>query len=413
MNNDFGLIGEKLIHSFSPEIHSVIGNYPYELKELSPDELGDFLKNTEFSGINVTIPYKKDVIPHLDFVEENAKNIGAVNTIVNKDGKLSGYNTDFAGMRALIVNNGINIKGKKVLILGTGGTSNTACAVAKNLEAAEILRVSRSKKDGVISYEEAYSDYSDANIIINTTPSGMYPNVDAMPIDIDQFTGVEAIVDVIYNPLNTKLTVEAHKRGIKAVGGLYMLVAQAVYASGYFFDKEINKEDIDRIYKELYNEKQNIVIVGMPSAGKTSVGRELAKRLNMTFVDSDDVIVENIGMSIKDYFAQNNEKAFRDRESEAILDIAKKNNQVIATGGGVVLRQENVDFLKMNGEIVFLDRNVEDLLVTDDRPLSKSMDAIKEMYKIRRPLYEAAADKTVKVIGNLKETIDTVEGVTK
>lgn len=408
---DYGLIGEKLGHSFSKDIHAKIGDYDYSIKEIPKDELDAFMKAKEFNGINVTIPYKKDVIPYLDYVEENAKKIGAVNTIVNKDGVLSGYNTDFAGMRALIVNNDIELKGRKVLILGTGGTSNTANAVASSLEASEIYRVSRSKKEGVITYEEAYNEHRDAKIIINTTPSGMYPNVDSMPVDIDRFEKLEAIVDVIYNPLCTKLVVEAGKRNIKAVGGLYMLVAQAVYASGFFFDKQIDKEDIGRIYREIYNNKRNIVLVGMPSAGKTSVGKELANRLNMSFVDSDDVIVNNIGMSIKDYFAANDEKAFRDRETEAILELSKKNNQVIATGGGAVLRQENVDFLKMNGLVVFLDRNVEDLLVTDDRPLSKSMDAIREMYKIRLPLYEKAADKQIKVLGNLEETINTVEGV--
>lgn len=253
---EYGLIGEHLPHSFSKEIHGKLADYKYEIKELEKTELKDFITAKDFKGLNVTIPYKQDVIPLLDEVDTIARDIGAVNTIVNRNGKLYGYNTDFYGLKGLIEYEGISLEGKKVLILGTGGTSKTSTAVAKALKAKEILIVSRSSKPGVnISYEEAKTNHKDAQVIINTTPCGMFPNMDAQPVELEPFTKLEAVVDVIYNPLKTKLTKDAESKGIKACTGLFMLLQQAVAACEIFTGKKIENQEVLRIFQELLAEK--------------------------------------------------------------------------------------------------------------------------------------------------------------
>lgn len=388
----YGLIGEHLGHSYSPEIHGVFADYKYELKELRPDEVGAFMTEKSFKAINVTIPYKQDVIPYLDWISDRAKNIGAVNTIVNRDGKLYGYNTDFDGMAALARRIGIEPKGKKALILGTGGTSKTAYAVLESMGAAEIYKVSRGGKDGAISYEEAVEKHADAQIIFNTTPAGMYPKVEGKAMELSAFTKLEGVLDVVYNPLRTNLIIEAEERGIPAAGGLYMLSGQAVYACGWFLDRQMDEADTDRAFKKIYDEKRNIVMIGMPSSGKSTVGAKLAELTGKKLVDTDALVIEKIGMPIADYFAQFGEAAFRAQEKAVIAELSVQNGLIIATGGGAVLDRENVIALKRNGTLVFLDRSPEKLIATSDRPLSSDREALMKRYNERYEIYKASAD---------------------
>lgn len=389
----YGLIGEHLGHSYSCEIHGAIADYEYELKELSPDELDGFMRAKDFKAINVTIPYKQAVIPYLDEISDRAKRIGAVNTVVNNGGSLYGDNTDFAGMSALAKRMKIDFRGRKVLILGTGGTSKTAHAVADSLGAKEIFNVSRhGGADGLISYADAVQKHNDAQIIINTTPVGMYPNSEKTPIDISAFPALEGVLDAIYHPLRTNLVMDALERGIPASGGLYMLSAQAVYASAVFLGKELEPELIEKAYNIVKADKQNIVLVGMPSSGKTTIGRIIAERTGKSFLDTDDIIVNEIGMPIAQYFSEHGEAAFRDLESRVLNDASQKGGCVIATGGGAVLRAENVRAMRRNGTVVFLDRAPEKLIATDDRPLSSSRAALERLYAERYNIYKAAAD---------------------
>lgn len=392
----YGLLGEKLGHSFSKEIHARLADYEYELRELNAEELDALFRKKDFEAVNVTIPYKQTVIPYLDEISERAKTIGAVNAVVNRNGKLFGDNTDFAGMRALALHAGADMKNKKVLVLGTGGTSKTACAVAKDLGAREFLRVSRTKKEDAVTYEEAAEKHSDAQIIINTTPVGMFPKTNASPIDLSVFPKLEAVLDAIFNPLRTELVLTAQERGIIASGGLYMLVAQAVYASALFLNKKADEKKTDEVYKEILNEKRNIFLIGMPSSGKSSVGKKLAEMAGKEFEDTDAMLVKRFGEPIADYIRKNGEKAFRDAESEVIAEAAKERGKVIATGGGAILRKENVREMKRNGVTVFLDRDLSLLTATSDRPLSSTKEALERLYNERFPIYEKAADVTVK-----------------
>ena len=392
----YGLLGEKLGHSFSKEIHARLADYEYELRELNAEELDALFRKKDFEAVNVTIPYKQTVIPYLDEISERAKTIGAVNAVVNRNGKLFGDNTDFAGMRALALHAGADMKNKKVLVLGTGGTSKTACAVAKDLGAREVLRVSRTKKEDAVTYEEAAEKHSDAQIIINTTPVGMFPKTNASPIDLSTFPKLEAVLDAIFNPLRTELVLTAQERGIIASGGLYMLVAQAVYASALFLDQDADEKKTDEVYKEILNEKRNIFLIGMPSSGKSSVGEKLAEMAGKEFEDTDAMLVKRFGEPIADYIRKNGEKAFRDAESEVIAEAAKERGKVIATGGGAILRKENVREMKRNSVTVFLDRDLSLLTETSDRPLSSTKEALERLYNERFPIYEKAADVTVK-----------------
>ncbi len=404
----YGLIGEKLTHSFSKELHGLIGCYDYSLIELAENELEKFLISKDFCGINVTIPYKQSVIPFLDYIDDNAKNIGAVNTVVNKNGDLYGYNTDFLGMRFLIENAyGASLSNKKVLILGSGGTSKTAFAVAKSLGATDVYVVSRKPVCNEISYEDAIKEHFNAQVLINTTPVGMYPNVDNCAIDLSLFNNLELVVDAIYNPLNTKLVLDAKKMGIKATGGLLMFAAQAVYAYGLFFDKTIDENQIIDVYKKLKSQKQNIALIGMPASGKTTIGKILAKKLSYRFVDTDQLIVEKAGMPITEIFKKYSEDYFRDIESQVIAEISLKNGVVISTGGGAVLKEENIFNLKRNSKIFFLDRELSELLPTNDRPLANNIEKIKKLYEQRIVIYKSSADYIVKPT-TIEETADII-----
>ena len=402
----YGLLGEKLSHSFSAEIHKCLGGYDYELIEVEKKDLDLFLKRRDFSAVNVTIPYKQDVIPYLYYISDTAKSVGAVNTVVNRDGRLYGYNTDFLGMRALILKNGIDLKDKKVLIAGSGGTSKTALAVAKDLGAREIYRLSRSPEDGLISYGQAEKMHSDADVIINTTPAGMYPKIAGAALDINKFPWLCGVIDAVYNPLRSELVQKALDKGIPAEGGLYMLVAQAAYACEKFIDTEISVNEIDRVFKKLEKEKQNIVLVGMPGSGKPTIGKELAKRLGREFIDTDDIIKERFG-DISEIFKVKGEGYFRKLERDVILETAAKCGTVIATGGGAVLCSENVFRLRQNGKIYFLDRPLEQIIPTSDRPLALDREAIKKRYDERYDTY-LASGKRIKMNGVVSDAADEI-----
>ena len=352
----YGCIGEHLKHSFSKEIHNALADYDYEILEIPRDELCRFMQTRAFSAINVTIPYKEEVIPHLYYIDECAKNIGAVNTIVNRDGKLYGYNTDFYGMTALLRHAGVSLKGKKVAILGTGGTSKTAYAVATAEGASSIIKVSRSGRDGAVTYDELYTSHLDTEVIINTTPSGMFPNIFDKAADISAFKNLSGAIDAVYNPLRTPMISDAMAEAIPSEGGLYMLVAQAVRASEIFLGIEYPDGTLDRIFNKIYREKENIVLVGMPASGKSTVGRLLSEKLGCEIIDTDDMIVEKAGKPITDIFRDEGEKYFRDLECECVKEASARSSVIIATGGGVPLREENVKALKQNGKIFFINR---------------------------------------------------------
>lgn len=406
---EYGLIGEKLGHSFSREIHNLLASYTYDLKELPKNELDTFMKSRNFKGINVTIPYKESVIPYLDEIDEAAKAIGAVNTIVNREGRLIGYNTDFYGMRELLLSRSIRIEKRFVAVLGTGGTSKTACAVAKSLGASRIVRVSRNPhSDGDISYDELEAIKTDIQIIINTTPVGMYPNENCAPLDIDGFSALEGVVDAIYNPLRTKLISDARARQIRAAGGLYMLVAQAARAAELFTGDCNMMQKNEKAYCSILKNKQNIVLVGMPGSGKSTLGRMLAKKTGKAFYDSDSEIEKQTGMCIPDYFSKYGEDGFRAIETDVIKRLSLLGGIVIATGGGAVIRSENIDSLAKNGIIVYLDRQISDIKITSNRPLTRSVDDLKKKYYERHEMYEKSADITVMVKGSEKSTLSTL-----
>ena len=411
MNDEltYGCIGEHLPHSFSREIHEQIGGYAYALKELTPEELPLFMVARAFRGINVTIPYKQAVIPFLDDIDETARAIGAVNTVVNRNGKLFGYNTDLDGLTRLVRRTGLDLSGKKVLVPGTGGTSRTASFAAEKLGAREILRVSRTGREGSLTYGDVLRNHTDAEIILNTTPCGMYPEPEAQPLPLDPFTRLQGVVDVIYNPLRSRLVLDARSRGIPAEGGLYMLVAQAVRASEHFLDTVYPEDLADRIYEQILRRKENVVLIGMPGSGKSAVGRILSEKTGKPLADTDRLIVEKAGKSIPDIFRENGEPAFRDLECEVVREVSKQGGQVISTGGGAVLRPENVTALRQNGRLFWLDRNPDDLVPTDDRPLADTEAKMKQLYLEREPVYRAAADEVIHVNGTPEDTAGEIE----
>ena len=406
---EYGLIGSKLGHSYSKVIHEMLCGYRYDLCPLpTEEEARAFLTRRAFKAINVTIPYKRLVMGFCSYIDPRAKAIGAVNTVVNRNGLLYGYNTDYLGFAYLADAHGVEFAGRTVLILGTGGTHNTTSAVAKDKGAARVLTVSRhpDPEKGELSYAEAV--HSGADIVINTTPAGMYPNVGVCHLDVAAMPGLEAVLDVVYNPDKTELILRAEEAGVPvAVGGLEMLVAQAVYAAEYFLDRKFDDApaEIRAITAQLRKEQLNVALIGMPSCGKTTIGRALADRLGKRFVDLDEEIVRAAGRSIPDLFAAEGEDGFRAREAEQTARFAREGRQVLSCGGGVVKRPENLRALRQNGVVLFIDRPLDALTVGGGRPLSTSAEALKAMEAQRRPLYLAAADA---VIPNETTVADTV-----
>ncbi|MBQ7758539.1 shikimate kinase [Anaerotignum sp.] len=404
----YGLIGEKLGHSFSKIIHEQLADYTYDLIPLTREELDTFMTEKKFSALNVTIPYKETVIPYLDEVDAHAQKIGAVNTIVNRGGKLKGYNTDFYGFRYMLQNNGIDVAGKKALVLGKGGASKAIIAVLEELGASEILTVYYKENPATITYEECYKNHSDAEIIVNTTPVGMYPKSDDCPIDLSRFPNLSGIADVVYNPLRTQLILEAEKRGINAAGGLEMLVAQAKYAVEIFLDTQIDDARIAEINTGLVKERSNLVLVGMSGCGKTTLGKLAAEKLGKTFVDTDEIIVERIGMPISDFFAKEGEPAFRAIETEVQHEVSNLNNAVISTGGGIVKNPLNVEYLRRNGRTIWLKREGDLLQSGHGRPLAPDQAATLKLYQERIPLYTAAAEAVAENSGTLEEGLEAI-----
>ncbi|MGN1195399.1 MAG: shikimate kinase [Acutalibacteraceae bacterium] len=402
----YAVIGEKLGHSFSKVIHEHFAPYEYDIVEVSPESFDDFMTKRDFSGINVTIPYKQRVIDYLYYIDPMAQEIGAVNTVVNRGGKLYGYNTDFGGLKKLFLRQGFDFTDKKVLILGSGGTSKTAFAVSKALGAASVLKVSRK---GELNYDNVLSLHSDADFIINTTPCGMFPNNDTAAISLDGFESLKGVVDVVYNPLETKLVRQAREKGIKGCCGLYMLVAQAVLASEIFLDASYDESVYEDTYRFVFSKKQNIVLTGMPGSGKSTIGKALAEFLGKEFVDTDEMIIKNENMPISEIFAQHGESYFRSAETEAIKEASSKSGFVIATGGGAILKKENVDLLKSNGKIFFLNRPIDDILPTDDRPLSSNRSDLQKRFDERYPIYKSTADEEIFVDGKVENAVKRIE----
>lgn len=398
-----GLLGEKLGHSYSPQIHSLLADYEYKLFEKSPEELEDFLKSGEFDGLNVTIPYKKSVMPYCAELSPTAAQIGSVNTIVRRsDGSLYGDNTDAFGFENLIVHNGIEVKGKKALVLGTGGASVTAQAVLKNLGASEVVVISRRGED---NYENI-AKHADAEIIANTTPVGMYPNNGKAAVDLTQFPKLSGVLDVVYNPARTALLLQAEKLCIPCAGGLYMLVSQAKRSCELFTGNSIPDSEIDRIERVLSHQMQNIVIIGMPGSGKTAVSTMLAERLGRKIFDTDTIVSEKAGMTIPEIFAAQGEAGFRKLETEATAEVGKLSGNIISTGGGVVTVADNYELLHQNGVIVWIERDTNKL-ARDGRPISLSSD-LNELYAARLPLYERFADIKADNNGDINDTVNAI-----
>lgn len=396
-----GLLGRKLGHSYSPEIHSYLGDYSYELFEREPEKVGDFLKNGDFTGINVTVPYKKDVIPYLDELSERAKKLGAVNTIIRRNGKLIGHNTDYFGFEMMLRRSGLTVSGKKVLVLGSGGASNTAVAVL-GAYGANVIVISRS---GENNYDNLHL-HADAALIVNTTPVGMYPHTGISPIDLDLFPKLEGVLDVVYNPARTKLLLDAEDRGIVTDNGLLMLVAQAKEASEWFTGTSISDDKINEIHTILRSKMENIILIGMPGCGKSTVGRALAEKTGMQFVDADAAITEKAGRSIPDIFAESGEAGFRAIETEVLEDLGKRSGLVIATGGGCVTQERNYPLLHQNGRIFWLTRDIAKL-PTDGRPLSQA-NKLSDMYQRRKSMYERFADAVIDNDGSIEDTVAAI-----
>lgn len=390
MTGRYGLIGEKLGHSFSPMIHGKLADYDYGLFELAPEELEGFLRGGSFHGLNVTIPYKKAVIPFCGELTPQARRIGSVNTIVRRpDGSLLGHNTDYDGFSYLLRSAGAQVAGKKALVLGTGGASLTVHTVLRDLGVGESVSISRTGPD---NYENL-DRHADAKIIVNATPVGMYPNAGVSPVDLTCFPKLEGVFDLIYNPARTQLLLDGERLGVTTANGLGMLVAQAKAAAEVFLGQTIPDERVEEITREMERSTRNLLLVGMPGCGKTTVGKALADRLGRKLVDTDAVIAEMAGCSIPEIFARDGEEVFRRLEHEALCRVAKESGLVIATGGGIVTRPENLDPMRQNSTVVFLKREL-DQLPTEGRPVSQAND-LSRLYEQRLPLYQAAADLAV------------------
>ena len=397
-----GLLGRKLGHSYSPQIHGLLGSYDYKLFEKEPEDVGDFLKNGDFTGVNVTIPYKKDVIPYLSQLSPVAKRLGAVNTIVRRqDGSLIGHNTDYFGFQYLVERSGLTVSGKKVLVLGSGGASNTAVAVLREL-GAQVVVISRS---GENNYHNLHL-HRDASVIVNTTPVGMYPNTGVSPIDLNLFPQLEGVLDAIYNPARTQILLDAEKRGLVAMNGLWMLVAQAKESAEWFTGSAIDQNKIPEIHGCLRRQMENIVLIGMPGCGKSTIGRLLAQETGKQFVDADEALEARLGRKITDIIPQDGEAAFRRMESDTLSELGKQSGLVIATGGGCVTQQRNYPLLHQNGTILWLTRQLHKL-PTEGRPLSQP-GKLQEMFAQRQSLYRQFADAEISNDGPVEETLTAI-----
>ena len=397
-----GLLGEKLGHSYSPQIHSQLADYNYRLFEKQPHELESFLKNGDFAGLNVTIPYKKAVIPFLSELSPIAARLGAVNTIVRRpDGSLIGHNSDYFGFKSMVAQSGLTVRGKKVLVLGSGGASNTAVAVLEEL-GGKVVVISRSGENNYANLQM----HADTSLIVNATPVGMYPNVGISPVCLGQFPALEGVLDIVYNPARTQLLIDAERRGLVSMNGLWMLVAQAKESAEWFTGSSISDEQIRTIHRKLRQQMENIILIGMPGSGKSTIGKLLAEKLGMQFVDADAEIVKAAGMPIPQIFSKGGEVCFRQVEAYVLAEFGKRSGQIIATGGGCVTWKENYNSLHQNGTMFWLQRDIYNL-PTEGRPLSQS-GKLEEMYRIRKPLYERFADHRIDNNGDPAMTVSAI-----
>ena len=400
---EFGLLGEHLGHSFSPAIHRQLGGYDYQLVELSPDQVGPFLQKGNFRGLNVTIPYKKTVMAYCRELSPAAERIGSVNTIVRRpDGTLYGDNTDYDGFRYLLQSAGAQVRGKKVLVLGSGGASLTVRAVLADLHAGDVVTISRSGPDHYGNLDR----HRDADYIVNTTQVGMYPNTGISPVDLDQFPHCQGVFDLIYNPAKTQLLLDGERRGMLWANGLGMLVAQARAAAERFLGTKIPEERVSEITADMEKRTRNLLLIGMPGCGKTTIGQELARRLNRPLEDVDQRIVETAGRPIPEIFAQEGEEGFRIREHRALCEVSKESGRVIACGGGIVTRKENWAPMRQNSTVIYLRRDLS-LLPTSGRPMSQA-NPVEKLYRQRAPLYEQLADLMVDNQGTPEETAQEI-----
>lgn len=398
-----GLLGEKLGHSYSKAIHERLGGYSYELIECPRAELDAFMKGGSFDAINVTIPYKKAVIPYCAALSPIAERIGSVNAVIRqRDGSLYGDNTDAYGFMSMVKKSGVDIAGKKAIVLGSGGASATICAVLNELNAKSVAVISRSGQD---NYENIHK-HADAEIIVNTTPVGMYPNTGVSPVDLSVFKGCKGVLDIVYNPHGTALLMQAEELGIPCMGGLNMLVAQAKRAAELFTGTSIPDSRTDEIERELSLNMQNIVLIGMPGCGKSTIAAALGKRLNRAVRDSDEATEAQAGMSIPQIFALHGEDAFRRSETEALSSLGRQSGLIISTGGGCVTRRENYPLLHQNGIIIWLTRSI-DALPTDGRPISQRSD-MHALYAARKPLYERFCDIIIDNNGSVESTVESI-----
>lgn len=397
-----GLLGGKLGHSYSPSIHRMLGDYDYQLFEKSPEELESFLKHGNFTGINVTIPYKKEVIPYLSELSDTAMKLGAVNTIVRKpDGSLLGHNTDYFGFLSMLRKSGLQVSGKKVLVLGSGGASATCVCVLQEA-GANVVVISRNG-------ENNYSNiglHEDAAVIVNATPVGMYPKCGETPISLDIFKNLEGVLDLIYNPARTALIMEAEQRGLVTENGLWMLVAQAAESAQWFANIPVSQDKITEIYNALRQQMLNIVLIGMPGCGKSTVGKVLAEKTGKGFIDADRCIEDLAAKSIPEIFATIGEAGFRKLETQVLQELGKRSGLVIATGGGCVTKPENYPLLHQNGTIYYLMRDISSL-PTEGRPLSQK-DTLTQMFEMRKPLYAQFADKTIDNNADMNAAISAI-----
>lgn len=397
-----GLLGRKLAHSYSPQIHALMVDYPYALFEKEPEDVKDFVLHGDYTGINVTIPYKKDVIPYMDELSPIAQRMGAVNTIVRReDGSLFGHNTDYFGFSYLVTRSGIAVSGKKVLVLGSGGASNTAVKVLEDL-GAEVIIISRS---GENNYQNL-SRHADASVVVNTTPVGMYPNTGVSPVDLRDFPNLTGVLDMIYNPARTQFLLDAETLGLPHANGLWMLVAQAKESAEYFCGHSLPDALIEEVYRNLSGQMQNLVLIGMPGCGKSTVGQALAQMLNRPFVDADREIELLAGKSIPVIFAEEGEDAFRALETKVLETLGKRSGLVIATGGGCVTRQENYPLLHQNSQIFWLQRDLGQL-PTAGRPLSQA-NRLSDLYIQRKVFYETFSDHKIDNNGDLTQTLSQI-----
>ena len=400
---EYGLLGEQLGHSFSPAIHRKLAGYDYRLVELPPEQVGPFLERGEVRGLNVTIPYKKTVMPFCRELSPAAARIGSVNTIVRRpDGSLWGHNTDYDGFSYLLRSAGALVKGKKVLVLGTGGASLTVRTVLEDLGAGEIVSISRSGPDNYRNLDR----YADAQLIVNATPVGMYPNTGISPVDLSLFPKLEGVFDLIYNPAKTQLLLDGERRGLLWANGLGMLVAQAKAAAECFLGTEIADGRVEEITREMEKQTRNLLLIGMPGCGKSTVGRELARRLGRELADTDALVEEMAGCAIPEIFAREGEESFRCLEHRAICQVGKESGLVIAAGGGIVTRPENRDPMHQNSTVIFLRRSLN-RLPTEGRPVSQAND-LSQLYRRRLPLYQGAADLEVDNDGTVERTVSEI-----